>query len=311
MPGFIAILLAYIFWGAGSPIFKNALTAGMPPMTLAFIRFFGAGVILAPFVFRSKVKISGSDWRHIILGAFWGIIVNIICFLFGLEKAPSINAPLIGSFGPVLLYILSLVMLHEKPHPQMLKGIFLSIFGVLIIVFSPIISSGVSIISVGYSAESIILGNLLFCLATLGAVMFAIENKQISKKIPTLRIVCIQFFIGSIIFMPFMFGELRYWNFSQLTQSGWSAGIYGILFSSIAAYALITYGLKKMDAQATGVLTYIAPVAAVVVAIPLLGELPDVYFIFGAVLILIGMFISERHPHYRKIRAIIHRGRGH
>src|SRR3989344_7622828 len=124
MQGTIAILIAYVIWGSAPPIFKFALT-DIPPFTLAFIRFFIGGLFFIPFMIHTKSKLKGKYLMHIVLGGIWGISVNVAFFFLGLNLAPSINVHIIGALGPLVLYILSLIILKEKPHPQIIKGMFI------------------------------------------------------------------------------------------------------------------------------------------------------------------------------------------
>ena len=91
-----------------------------------------------------------------------------------------------------------------------------------------------------------------------------------------------------------------------MSSRGWVGIIFGLLFSSGVAYLAQNYALIKLKAQEIAVFGYIMPVVAVLVAIPLLGEFPDIFFVIGAVLIFIGVFISERHPHFQKMHGKLH-----
>lgn len=299
MGGVIAILVSNIIWGAASPIFKYALT-DIPPFTLAFIRFFFAGLIFLPFMMKSIHQLKGKYLLHIILGGIWGVSINVGFFFMGLNLAPSINAPIIAGLGPLVLYILSLVILKEKPHPQIVKGMLISFVGAAVIVFAPLLRSGVTNES-QYSISAQIMGNAFFILAMIGGVFLIIHTKKVIAKVDASTITGIQFFVGALSFFPFMVSELQTWSFSSLTQSSWVGIIYGVFFSSALAYFAHNYAIKKLSAQQIGVYSYIMPVIAVVVAIPLLKEYPDFFFIVGSVFVFIGMFISERHPHMHKI----------
>lgn len=299
MLAIIALLFAYIFWGAGSPIFKLALT-DIPPFTLAFIRFFFASLIFFPFILPHIKQIKKSHWRRLLWGAFWGISINVGFFFLGLKLAPSINATIVASVGPMLLYIFSLRLLHEKAHPKVLRGILVAFFGVLVIVFAPLIQSA-EIHSISRSSGlGTFAGNLFFVIGTIGGVMMTIENKKISGKVDPMTMTGVQFFIGSLAFAPFMFVELQGWSFSEIGSPGVFGIVYGIIFSSAFAYFLINYALSKMHAQDVGVFTYIAPVASVIVAAPLLGEFPDIFFIGGAFFILCGVILAEAHVRKRR-----------
>jgi drug/metabolite transporter (DMT)-like permease len=109
----IALIIANSIWGAGAPIFKRALI-DVPPFTLAFLRFAGATFIMLPFYSQFRQKVSARDLFQIAIIAIFGITINISFFFLGLQKAPSINAPIIGSSGPIFLYLLSILFLNEK-----------------------------------------------------------------------------------------------------------------------------------------------------------------------------------------------------
>jgi len=305
MSGIIAILIAYFIWGAAPPIFKYVLT-DIPPFTLAFIRFFVAGLIFIPFMMRNGHALKGKYLLHIILGGIWGISINVAFFFLGLQLAPSINVHIIGSLAPIVLYILSLVILKERAHPQIVKGMIISLLGAAVIVFAPILKAGI-IHDTSYSVSSQIMGNAFFVLSMLGAVLIVIHTKKIAAKVDAFTITGIQFLVGAISFFPFMLNELQTWSFSQLTGVSWIGILYGVFFSSALAYFLHNYAIAKISAQQIGIYGYIMPIIAVIVAIPLLKEYPDVFFLLGAVLVFIGMFISERHPHYRKMHRRLHK----
>ena len=294
MSGFIAILTATIVWGAGSPIFKYSLS-DIPPFTLAFIRFFTAAFIFLPLAVSHYKKMTPKLWWHLIMGAFWGISLNVAFFFLGLQLAPSINATIIGSIGPILLYVLSLRLLREKPHPQIIHGMMISLIGVLIIILAPIIKSTQFHTLTAQAGWNTFLGNLCFIGAMIGGIMFTIDNKQLAGKVHPYTVTGFQFVIGSLAFVPFMFNELQTWSFQQLTDKSWVGIIYGVFFSSALAYFAQNYALTKLSAQQVGMFTYIMPVAAVVVAIPLLGEYPDLFFMLGAATVFLGILIGERH----------------
>lgn len=304
MPAILAVIISNIIWGAAPPIFKYALT-DIPPFVLAFIRFFTAGLILLPFIFKHLKNIRKKYLIQIVAGGLWGVSLNVGLLFVGLEYAPSINVHIISSISPLVLYFLSIILLKEKPHIQVIKGMLISLCGVAVIVFAPLIRAGYDI-GETYSIGSQLMGNAFFIIAMFGGVMLTIHTKRVVSKVDPLTITGIQFFVGAFTFFPFMVNELRSWDVSQLTSHSWVGIIYGVIFSSAIGYALHNYALKKMHAQELGVFSYIMPLIAVLVAIPLLGEFPDVFFLIGALFVFIGILISERHPHLRKMHRKLH-----
>lgn len=293
MSPYLALVIANVIWGAGLPIFKHAFT-NIPPFTLAYIRFFFAAMIFLPFVsFKDIHKIQIRDWLYILLGSFFNIFINISFLFIGLTMAPSINAAVIGASGPVLLFILSILLLKERPQRHVLVGMLTSLAGAAFIILLPyLVSSGRAAVSLE--------GNVLYIVATLGAVLGPLFIKRVVNRISPYDVIFFGFLFSSLLFAPFMWRELQSFQFVQINQAGWMGIIYGVLGSSAAAYFLQAYALSKIDAQETGVFSYLNPVATVLVAIPLLMEYPDIFFFAGSVLVFTGILISEKRIRFTK-----------
>lgn len=290
----LALIIANLIWGAASPIFKLALQ-NIPPFILAFARFFVAALFLLPLSYK-HLKIHKTDWRNLILVSIFGITINITFFFWGLQLAPSINAPIISSAAPVFIYLFSIFFLHEKNHPKVFLGTLVSLVGVLIIVIAPLLSRGV---------DTQIIGNLFFIIATLGTVLHSVIGKKVLDKYNPFAITFWSFLIGSLTFLPFFIKELVTLHpFETIDERGFLGLFFGILFSSLAAYTLYHWGMKQIAAQEIGVFFYIDPIVAALIAIPLLGEKITGIFLFGSLLVFTGIFIAEGRLHYHPLHKL-------
>lgn len=287
----LALIIANIIWGMASPIFKFALT-NIPPFTLAFIRFFFAGLIFLPLVINKWQKLTTKQWFEIILVGFFGITINISFFFLGLQKTESINVPVIASSGPVFIYLLSIIFLREKPKLKVLAGMLIALAGVLFIILSPLILDGKKFI---FGAVE---GNLFILIATLGSVFQTVFSRDVLKKVNAIQVSAITFLFGSLTFLPFMPKEFASWDISTLNTAGWTGIIFGVFFSSALAYFLFYYGVSRLKAQEVGVFTYIDPIAAIVIAAPLLHEYPNIFYILGGILIFGGIYFAEGRVHW-------------
>jgi len=287
----LALIITNIIWGAASPIFKFALT-NIPPFTLAFIRFFFAGLIFLPLAAVFWRKTSLKDFFWIILAGFFGVTVNISFFFLGLPKTNSINAPVIASSGPVFLFLMSILFLKEKPKVKVFLGMMIALTGVLTIVLSPLIFNNQKL----HWGE--VEGNLFFVLATLGMVFQTLSAKKVLPKITPYQVTAVSFLFGAFTFLPAMLKELNYWSLADLNLHGWLGIVFGVFFSSALAYFLFYYGVSKIQAQEVGLFTYIDPVVAVVIAVPLLGEYPNSFYFLGSLLVFGGIYIAEKRIHW-------------
>lgn len=292
--GILALIIANIIWGAASPIFKWSLE-NITPFTLAYWRFAVASLLLFPFCFR-HLDFHKKDAGKLIIMSLSGVFFNITFFFFGLKYAPSVNAPVISSSAPIFLYLFSIFILHEKAKLKILLGTLISFLGVFVIVIQPILSR---------QSNQLVMGNILFILATVGAVIQVIICKELLKKYKPVTITFWSFVIGSIAFLPFYLYEIfRYDPLHHLNVNGITGLVFGILLSSLAAYYLYAWGMEKLKAQEVGLFTYIDPLIAGVIAVPLLGEEITPVFLLGTILIFGGIFVAEGRLHWHPLHKL-------
>lgn len=283
----LALIVANMIWGAAPPIFKWAL-ADIHPYTLALLRFVVPALIMYPFV-RGRLKINKKDYFNIFLIGFFGITVNIIFFFHGLMQAPSINAALIGSSGPIFIIFYSLLFLREKPKRKLILGAHIGLLGVLFVLITPLFKSG----------NLAAIGNFYYLVSMLSGVTAVLLVRRVMKRNDPIAVTFWSFVTGSIGFIPFFINEVQTFGFLQnLNPQGAIGLIFGIFFSTLAAYFFQTWALKYLTAADVSVFTYIDPVVTLLIAAPLLGEFPDSTFVFGTVFVLLGILMAEGRFHW-------------
>jgi len=298
MNPYIAIILANVIIGVASPIMKLGLTE-IPPFLMGFIRFGVATLILLPFALRKWKPMSLRDFAYLLFAGIFGIGLHISLFFIGLQRTQSIITPIIASSGPVILYIVALAFLKERFSRRKFMGMFISLIGVLFIVLIPIILNG----TVAHEQEAI--GNALIFLATIMGVFHSVFIKKISNSIHALQISVATFIPGTLFFLPFAISEYAHWDAGTVTEKGWLALAFGTLFVSVISYSLVHHALTKISASDVGIFAYIDPVAALVVAWPLLGEKPDVFYFIGSAFVFAGIWIAERRIHWHPFHKLI------
>lgn len=284
----LALILANIFWGAGFPIYKWALSE-LPLFTFAFLRFFISALIIFPFVFN-KLHVARQDYKYLILAGLISVTLQIPLMFFGLKLAPSINAPIIIATGPIILILASILFLHEKVKLKTISGTLISLLGVFAIMIEPLILTG-------FIEGS--LGNFLIFLATICGVVQIILLKKLTVRNNVMTILFWVFLIGSLPMIPFVIWELQSFNLlTDISSIGYIGIFYGIFITAILAHYLHTYGISKIKASEVGIFSYVDPIAAILIAIPLLGEKITISYIIGSFLVFFGIFIAEGRIHY-------------
>lgn len=284
----LCLIIANIIWGATAPIFKWTLQH-IDPFTFAFLRFFLSAVVIFPFVHK-HLKIKEHDIYTLVFLSVVGVAFRISYNLYGLKFAPSINELIIGSTAPVFLFIGAVVLFHEKARRKLVFGMSLSFLGVLVIVFQPVLASGLNLS---------FLGNIFFLISMALNVMYMLLLKELAPKYNVLTLLFWTFTIAALTLFPFASVEMARNNmFGTITTQGLMGISFAVFFSTILAYFLNSYGVKYIKASEVGLFSYVDPFIGIAIAQPLLGEHITPHYLIGAMMVFLGIFIAENRLHY-------------
>lgn len=331
---FYALILAHTIWGINFIVIKLALQE-FPPMTLAFLRFGLATLLLFPFLiisndppwtnlqrifkFLPKVKpakdnqielmegktqkyIENKDLPKIVLIGILMVSLNIGFFFLGLEKTTVTYASILTMIIPVISIIVGWTILKEQVY-------VVNIFGVLAGLGGTIVILGVPLISIGAGLPSeMMLGNILIILASFSWVAGALFSKRLLQKYSTLTITFMIFLVGTITF--FIPAVNEYFQnptwVSHITYLGIFGVLYATLASSISAYFLFQWGMDQLGLVKADLFQYMEPLVAISLGIIIFGEQLRFTFVIGAVLIILGVYWatiaqpSHKHPKYHR-----------
>ncbi|MDO8658499.1 MAG: DMT family transporter [Candidatus Levybacteria bacterium] len=292
----LALIIASIIWGATGPIMKLTLLS-VPLFSLAFIRFFFASLILLPFVYK-KLRVRKDDIPLLTLCAFAGITFNISFFFLGLTLTTALNAGIIVSTLPIFTLIFATLFLKEKITKKLVLGSVIGFLGIGIIIGQDITRHGLSLSPIG---------DFILLLAMFSFLIYEIFSKKLFKKYNPFVITFYAFAIGTLSFLPAFIYELSSspaW-INNLPTNAILGIIYGILFSSLAAYSLWQWGLSKTDAGKASFFFYLDPIVSTIVAVMILSEKITTPFVLGSILIFLGLFFAEgRLPYHALLEHI-------
>ena len=288
----LAAFIAHILWGAGTPIFKLSF-ADIPPFTFAAIRFWFTAIILLGYIF---FKGSGFTFtrRDFILNVLIGLSVSahIGFYFWGLSLSNGLNTSIIVSMSPIITVCFAFLFHKEKISTFMLAGIMIAFIGELIIIGQPLFG-------VGVHDASMLMGNIFVLVSVVMAVITAYFIKSIANSYPSTHINATIFSVGTIVFIPLAFVEYLQQPLWIQSLSYVSVGgiAYAVIGNSLLAYFLYTFAYKTLKMTQVETTAYIMPVIGVLLSTVLLGEKITSYFIVGAIITAVGIFLAEsRHP---------------
>ena len=301
---YTAVIGAQVIWGINFLVAKLTLQE-FPLMTLAFLRFAIAFLLLAPFLLvqKNSVNASRKDLPWLFLAGVLMVTLNIAFFFAGLMLTDITTASAVTMSIPILTIAFGWLFLREKIYLFNLMGIIFGLAGAIIVIGLPALLLG----SRQMSSEGVI-GNTLILLASITWVAGSIISQKKLHRYSTLTVTAFLFLTGTLtFFIPAMLEYIQHpaWT-SKVTSFGFFGLIYLAAASSVSAYFLFEWGLRRIGAVQSNLFQYLEPLIASALGILVLQETAGISFILGGVLIAAGVYWStlkqESHKHHRAHR---------
>ena len=301
----MAIIGAHLIWGANY-VFAKITLQEIPLMSLGFLRYGLACLLITPFLFSLAPKDIRIKFEHLpklILGGLLVACVNIAFFYMGLNRTTAIDASVLELSIPVISVIGGWWFLKEKIYTANLVGIIISLLGALSVI-------GIPLLLVGNFTSKQLVGNFLIIASSISFVAGSMILKKMLKIYSPLVITAITFLTATVAFsIPALIEYIQNPNWILKVSI---LGIFGLIYitvlSSICAYFLLLWGLNKIPISHANMIQYLEPAVAATLAVPLLGERISFSFIIGTCLIVLGVYWGtlgkddHHHPHHKHSR---------
>ena len=283
--GHLAALLTIFIWGT-TFISTKILLTDFKPIEILFFRFL-IGLFILILIYPKRLrKTTKKQELTFALTGLCGVTLYYLLENIALTYSMASNIGVIISIAPFFTAILSHFILKEETLNQnFIIGFMAAMGGIMLISFNG---------SSNFKLNP--LGDILALLAALGWAVYSILTKRISDYgYSTIQVTRRTFMYG----VTFMFLTLIPLGF-KLDLGRFSNPIYlgNILFLGLGASALcfVTWNMavKILGAVKTSIYIYIVPVVTVVTSIIVLHEQITLMAFIGTVLILIGLFLSQK-----------------
>ncbi len=269
--GYLKICLAAVIWGSLG-IFVRAIN--LPVTEIVFFRVvFAATATLAVVAVQKRLfQLKLKKHRGLMILRSVGLTANWLLFFCALKFTTIANAVLLTYTAPIFIVLLSPMLLKEKIELKTIFSLVASIMGIVLIIFPGL--------TIGAGAH--LFGMVCALGAAITYALLVITSKYLLDEYTPASLVFYESFISFFILAPFMFV-----SFSRPTTSEWIIlVVMGIVNTALAAFLYIS-GLEQVKAQHAGVLAYLDPLTAMILAILFLSETPTIYTIIGGILVLI------------------------
>src|SRR3954452_17088729 len=290
---YLLLSLTALFW-AGNAIVGRVAAGHIPPVTLSFLRWSGAFLIILPFAWSHLVH----DWPSIrerlgmmILLSVTGIGGFNTLQYWALEHTQALNTLLLQSAGPLFVAIWSLALLGIRLTLAQAIGIALSLSGVLMILLHGDLTT---LKNIEFNR-----GDLIFIVALLMFGLYSVLSLK-RPEIHGLSFVGFTFGCGAATLIPLLIVELFSRPVMQFDTTNLLTLFYVAVFPSTLAYLCFNRGVQLIGANRAAPFFHVVPVFGSVMAMVFLGERPQLFHFIGFALVLMGVFVASRKPRNAK-----------
>ncbi len=281
-------LVAVVVWGASFIATKVALE-DLSPATIICLRFATGVAVLAVTAAarRELARVGRRDLVYFACLGFLGVTFHQWLQANGLRTAEASTTSWIVSTSPIFMALLGWLVLGERIGWLRSAGIALAAAGVILVVGKGHVAQ---LWNGGFGNA----GDRLILLSAPNWAVFSVLSRRGLKRHPAALMMLYVMGLGWLLATFLLIGGPSLAEVAQLSGRGWMAlGFLGVFCSGLA-YIFWYDALKAMPASQVGVLLYLEPLVAVVVARLVLGETIMPVSLLGGALIILGVWLVDR-----------------
>lgn len=280
----LAGVIAMIAWGL-SFIWSTQVYKNLNPTATIFLRLVVATIFFSAilYIFHLNEKIKREHLGLFALAALFEPFLYFIFEGYGLKNTSPIIGSAIVAMIPLVTPIAAAIFLKEKLTPMNILGLFVSFFGVIVMLFNK---------NMEFTASP--KGVLFLSITVLIAVGYSIALIKLTKIYKPLTITWMQNIIGMIYFIPMVIimEQFEPSNFRNLGEYIVPLVCLGVFCSAIA-YALWAFAYSKLGASKANVYTNLIPVFTAIFSYFIIHESLTPNKVAGIILVVVGLIFSQ------------------
>ena len=286
---YIMLTLCALFWSGNFIVGKFATLYEVPPFTLNFFRWLIVWIILIPFTFRDLLKniqTIKKNFYSILLMSVTSISIFNSVVYYSLNFTQVLNGALMISTIPVLIIFISFIFKTEEINVSQIFGLILSITGVIVIItkldFSKLINLDLN------------KGDLWLLIAMLSWAIYSTMLKTHKTGLKYLSFMSVIVSIGLFFLIPQFLFELNNNQIIKFNITVFLITSYVVFFAGLGSYILWNKAVIIVGPNKAGIFLHLMPVFSSFMAIFLLNERLMNFHIIGAIIIIVGIYLSSK-----------------
>ena len=223
-----------------------------------------------------------------LLVALFSPVIYFIGETIGISHTTASEIGVFLACIPVVSLLASTVILHKKPSKRQVLGILITLVGVL-----------VTVLVVGISSSLSVVGYLFLVIAVISYALYSVFVQKASDY-TEVEITYVMLAAGAVVFTilsiaeSFFKGNLNLLLILPLKDTNFLIAIlYQGIGCSVIAFFLSNMAIARIGVNRTSSFIGVSTVVSIISGAILLQESFSIYQIIGAIIIIIGVYISN------------------
>lgn len=290
----LALFAVNLLYGANYVVAKGVMPKYVGPNGFILMRVLGAILLFWTILVFKLEKVAKKDLVTLAICGLFGVGINQLLFFNGLMRTSPLNASLIMTATPIIVFVLSMLVLNEKSTKNKLIGIGLGAIGSISLI---LLSNS------GGSSNSSSLGDLFIILNALSYSIYLVLVKPLMAKYRPLTVITWVFTFGLIyvLIWPFSTSEFMEVNWDVMpTDIPWRI-LFVVVGVTFLPYLLTVLAMKNVSPSIASSYIYFQPmIASVFIYISFLLGLEDYtadfspWKLMSALFIFIGVYLVSK-----------------
>jgi drug/metabolite transporter (DMT)-like permease len=283
-PSSLFLLIPILFWGLSYISIKVVLRE-LEPVEMISARFLMAAPVLYLIIKAKRMRVWPVQKQGKLAVAAFIVFLHFWVMATGMKETSASKTAWILTTAPVFIAILAWLFLRESFSGSQWLGLLLAAAGVMVLTANGSLDNLAWIRSRG---DVIVLGS---CVTW---ALYTVATRDTTTRVHPLVATFWMTAIAGLVFVPYTLlasGPSVYFALQPLT---WVNLVFLGVLSLAVSFWLWAEGLKRQTAAEVGVYLYVEPLFTMVFAWMLLDEPITIWLLIGAVLISLGVYVSER-----------------
>ena len=287
------LVCATLFWAGNFTIGKFAYLENIPPYSLAFLRWCLVWMILLPFTYKEILRLKDNIKKNLSLFFILGFTSVCIFTSFtynALNYTQVINASLFNTAIPVTIILVCFLLKIEKTNLFQISGLLISVLGILAIITKLDLNI---LLTLNFNK-----GDLFMIVAIIAWGIYSAYLRKRTFDVSLLALVHIICTFGLIFLLPLFILDLMQGKTIEMSSNLFYILIYIAIFPSIGSYFCWAGAVSIIGANRAGIFLSLIPLFSTIFAILFFNEKFLFFHFIGSILIILGLFLSNKKITY-------------